>query len=67
MFASGDIYTGEWRQGKGHGQGCLKYADGRLYQGQVFNCEENGFGKIVGPGGLEYIGDFKEGEYQGQG
>lgn len=66
MFSCGDIYTGEWRNGKGTGQGCYQFADGRYFQGQVWNCEPYGFGQLTGKG-FEYIGDFKEGEFDGFG
>ena len=40
------------------GQGTLKYADGRIYQGTFKGgmVEQNGFGKITYPSGKEYEG-----------
>lgn len=65
-FRSGDVYSGEWKDGRGTGQGSYQFADERRYQGQVWNCEPYGFGQLMGPN-FEYIGEFKEGEFNGFG
>ena len=33
-FASGGTYTGAWKDGKRHGQGTMKYADGTKRTGE---------------------------------
>ena len=33
-FASGDVYVGEWAEGKMHGQGKTTWADGDVYVGE---------------------------------
>ena len=32
-YASGGGYVGEWKNGQGHGQGTLTFADGRVQKG----------------------------------
>ncbi len=32
-YKSGRQYTGEWREGKRHGNGILEYANGDVYEG----------------------------------
>lgn len=55
---SGDMYEGQWQNGKKHGEGCQNYASGDSYQG----CYQNN--KKHGHGSYRYAdGDFHEGEY----
>ena len=34
VYANGDSYAGEWKDGKKHGQGIYTWADGERYEGE---------------------------------
>ena len=44
MYASGDKYVGEWKDGEQHGQGTYTFADGDKYVGQYKGDKKNGHG-----------------------
>ena len=44
---SGDIYAGEWKAGKYHGQGTIKYSDGTKYVGKWKDSLPNGQGTLT--------------------
>ncbi|DAZ99333.1 TPA: hypothetical protein N0F65_005184 [Lagenidium giganteum] len=46
-FSNGDIYDGEWVNGKRHGQGVLKFANGSSYAGQFEDNFYHGFGLLT--------------------
>ena len=62
-----DIYAGEWRSGKYHGQGTIEYSDGTIYAGEWENSLPNGQGTLTDSSGNKYIGEFKDGKRHGQG
>ena len=33
-YSNGDVYEGEWRSSRRHGEGRMQYSDGRMYQGR---------------------------------
>ena len=45
----GAEYEGSWLQGKMHGKGCLRWPDGRYFQGQFRQNQRHGFGKMEIP------------------
>ena len=64
---SGDIYVGEWKNGKYHGQGTIEYSDETKYIGQWNEGLPNGQGTLVDFSGAKYIGSLKDGKYNGEG
>ena len=48
LFANGDKYVGEWRDGKEHGQGTKIYPGGAKYVGEFRNGSIHGLGTYVG-------------------
>jgi len=44
---SRDIYAGEWKNGKYHGQGAIEYLDGTKYVGQWNDGLPNGQGTLI--------------------
>ena len=64
---SGNIYEGNWIDGKGIGQGILIHKIcTKVSKGWFWDCELHGFG-CTKSGSHKYIGDFKEGDFDGFG
>eukprot|EP00948_MAST-09A_sp_MAST-9A-sp1_P003568 g3568.t1 len=75
-YANGDIYDGEWVDGKRHGRGTMVYRDGSKYVGEYENGLFHGFGVMqwntIKQGklifrGRKYEGDWKQGRKDGRG
>jgi hypothetical protein len=64
---SGDVYAGEWKVGKYHGQGTIEYLDGTKYVGKWKEGLPNGKGILTDSSGNKYVGGFKDGKRHGQG
>ena len=68
---STDKYTGDYKDGKYHGQGRLikddKTGDFDDYSGEFFNGKYHGQGSLERYCGTKYHGEFKNGLYDGQG
>lgn len=69
----GDIFEGEWQNGKPHGQGTYYYladnkAKGDKHVGEYRNGQPNGQGTYTFfATGEKYVGEFKDGKQDGQG
>ena len=64
---SGDVYAGEWKDDKYHGQGTNISVDGTKYVGIWKNGLPNGKGTLTDSSGNKYVGGFKDGKRHGQG
>ena len=62
-----DVYIGEWKDGKYHGQGTHTYPDGRKYAGEWKDDLPNGQGTWIHPDGRKYVGEWKNGLWHGKG
>ncbi|XP_052414804.1 alsin-like isoform X1 [Carassius gibelio] len=65
-------YEGRWVSGKPHGQGVVKWPDGRMYTGTFKNGLEDGFGEYIVPNKNlnscdHYQGQWKDGKMHGFG
>lgn len=60
----GSIYKGDIKKGKFNGYGVMKYSNGDVYSGMWKDNKMHGEGKFVLVDGKEYIGTFKDGNYQ---
>ena len=64
-------YDGEWREGKRHGLGVMRYADGDCYEGTYEGDFEagdvSGKGKFVWANGDSYEGEYSQGRKHGRG
>lgn len=59
---NGDIYHGEWKDGKANGNGVFLDRKGNLYDGEWLNDQYHGKGKEQWDWGkVEYEGDFIDG------
>ena len=56
-FENGDIYTGDFLDGKKHGHGVLKTQSNRTYDGSWENDLPHGFGVNTFPNGKIYKGE----------
>ncbi|XP_047207505.1 MORN repeat-containing protein 4 isoform X1 [Girardinichthys multiradiatus] len=66
-YASGEEYHGEWKDGRRHGLGQLKFQDGTCYTGQFENGLFHGSGVLLFTDASRYEGEFAHGKFQGSG
>lgn len=66
-FPNGDRYVGEWRSGKVHGYGEMRYARGGRYEGNWVTGEADGYGEFDFPNGDHYKGTWSGGKMHGHG
>ena len=66
-WPDGDTYTGEWKDGKQHGQGTYTGVDGSRYIGEWKDGERNGQGTYTFADGCKYTGEHRDGKQHGQG
>uniref|UniRef100_A0A674BDJ2 MORN repeat-containing protein 4 n=1 Tax=Salmo trutta TaxID=8032 RepID=A0A674BDJ2_SALTR len=66
-YTTGEEYHGEWKEGRRHGMGQLKFSDGTCYAGQFENGLFQGSGVLLFPDGSRYEGQFTQGKFQGAG
>lgn len=60
-------YLGQWYYGKMDGIGCIEYADGRIYTGQIKSNSIDGYGRLSFPNMNCYEGRFLDGKFDGFG
>ena len=60
-------YDGEWREGKRHGHGVMRYAAGDCYEGCFVEGKKHGRGKCVYADSGMYDGEWSMGEWHGRG
>ena len=61
-FANGDVYEGEHKDGKQHGQGKKVFVKGDLYLGEWKDGLQNGQGTYTFANGDVFEGEFKDGK-----
>ena len=67
VYASGDMYEGQWKAGKREGQGTTRYAIGNVYEGQYKADTKEGEGTTRYATGDVYEGQYKAGKQEGKG
>lgn len=67
VFPKGDVYTGEWKNGKAEGKGKLEYKNGNVYYGEWKNGRANGIGEMLYADGTKYIGEWVDSHAHGYG
>jgi hypothetical protein len=66
--ANGDIYQGQWQNGKAHGIGVFCDYKGSLYEGEWRNDLQHGKGlELWDFNSIKYVGDFDQGQKTGKG
>ena len=63
MWASGDVYEGDFKDGKQHGKGKYTLASGDVYEGDFKDGKQHGKGKYSSADGTTYEGIWVDGEY----
>ena len=58
VYASGDVYEGQWRAGRMEGEGTLDFADGNRYEGQFVAGNREGVGTFHSATGDRYEGEW---------
>merc|ERR1712179_349580 len=67
-YPEGDTYEGEWsKEGKKHGLGVLRFADGCTYEGRFAHGLFHGNGTLTFTDGTTYQGEFRDGLFNGFG
>lgn len=64
---NGDLYEGEFLNGKKDGYGVIIYKNGTKYEGIFKLNKQHGYGKLFQCDGEIYIGEWKEGRINGNG
>lgn len=60
-------YVGDWKDGKMHGKGTMKYTDGVEYTGDWQDDKRHGNGTITFADGEKYIGEWQNHKKHGKG
>ena len=63
----GGTSSGEWQNGKLHGQGTYTFPDGAKYVGEFKDDMYHGQGTLTLPDGTKYVGEWKDDMAHGQG
>ena len=67
IFASGNKYVGEFKDGDFNGQGSYIFTSGTKYVGEFKDDQLNGQGVYTWSNGDKYVGEFKNDKFNGQG
>ena len=67
VYKNGDIYEGQFSEGKRHGRGTYRFANGDIYEGEYRDGKRCGFGRFSFAGGDVYEGEFRDNRYHGHG
>ena len=70
--SNGDMYVGEFKDGKSHGQGTYYYLaenqwKGDKYVGEFKDGKRNGQGTYTQASGFKFVGEYKDDKLNGQG
>jgi hypothetical protein len=66
-YANGDVYDGEWRGGRRHGNGMYTYRSGNVYFGAWEDDHRNGYGVCKYANGDTYEGEWQKDMKNGAG
>ena len=67
VYASGDMYEGQWRAGKKHGQGKYTTTTSEVYEGGYVEGKRHGYGENSFADGDLYEGEWVAGKRHGRG
>ena len=67
IYPKGDVYTGEWKNGRADGTGRLEYKNGNVYYGDWKNGKANGIGIMLYADKTRYEGEWKDSQAHGYG
>ena len=64
---TGEVYTGEFKGNRRHGEGILKMPDGTTYKGLFYDNRKQGEGEYTDAEGNSYKGEWKKNKIEGNG
>lgn len=67
IYANGNQYEGQWKNGNKEGQGKFAYQDGELYEGNFVRGKRNGYGVYKWKNGESYSGYWQDDLRHGKG
>lgn len=67
IYANGNQYEGQWKNGNKDGQGKFVYHDGELYEGSFVRGKRNGYGVYKWKNGESYTGYWQDDLRSGKG
>ena len=67
VYASGDMYEGQWLAGQKHGQCMHTFATGNAYEGELVKNQKHGHGKLTNVDGSSYDGEWTDDKKHGIG
>ena len=67
VFDNGDVYKGQWQEGKPHGSGRYDFKDESYYRGEFQTGKFHGDGTYTWKDKTKYEGNWKEGKREGFG
>lgn len=67
VWDGGNVYEGQWLNGKRQGTGKMIWDDGNIYDGQWMNDERQGTGKLIWANGDVYEGQWQNNKIHGKG
>ena len=67
VYASGDMYEGQWQAGLRYGRGKSTSATGNVYEGEWVNDQRHGHGKYTFADGEAYEGELVQNRKHGRG
>ena len=62
-YSNGDVYKGNFKDGKESGNGTMRYKNGNVYTGSFKNGLPNGQGTLTYANGTKQTGSFVDGVY----
>ena len=66
-YSNGDVYEGEYRDGKRNGHGTYRYASGAVYEGEFKDGLFHGHGTYRSANGEVYEGEYRDDKRNGHG
>ena len=66
-WPSGEVYEGDWKDGKRNGNGTYTFADGGVFVGEYKDSKKNGKGTFTYADGAVFVGEYKDGKRNGKG
>ena len=61
------VYVGEFKEGRRHGEGKLECADGSVFEGLFANDKNFGFCRRIANNRCDYVGFFANDNFEGVG
>jgi hypothetical protein len=67
VYANGNVYEGQWKNGKKHGEGIYSFSDGEVFEGTFKEDKRTGYGQYKWKNGDLYKGNWENDLRHGKG